>query len=129
MATTWALTAEQIVDQACWNLGLAGINKSVRPEHRMLGLRILNAILKRLKIYGYAWPKSVDAEWRFAIDAGNTQPIAGPSDFLSAPVIKVFEDIYRDGFGREAWARPTRAMTTSTRPGASTASRAAKPTP
>jgi hypothetical protein len=102
MATTWALTAEQIVDQACWNLGLAGINKSVRPEHRMLGLRILNAILKRLKIYGYAWPKSVDAEWRFAIDAGNTQPIAGPSDFLSAPVIKVFEDIYRDGFGREA---------------------------
>lgn len=100
MATSWALTAEQIVDQACWNLGLAQVGRSVRAEHRTLGLRLLNAIVKSMPSKGYLWPKSSDSEWPFIIQPGS-QYVAPPSDFMSSPVIKLYEDEIKAGFNAE----------------------------
>lgn len=102
MAVTWALTAEQIVDDACYMLGLAPLGKSPQAAHRAKGLQILNGVLKSMPWYGALWPSTTEDQHSFVIPAGSTEPIAAPANFFSSPVVKVGIDLTKDGFDRAA---------------------------
>ncbi len=97
MSTTWALTAEQIADNACWMLGLAPGGKAPQPWHRAKSLEILNGVLKQMPWYGYLWPK-VASRYPFVIPAGDTAGIALPAGYSSSPVVKIFQDTLKAGF-------------------------------
>ena len=100
MAVTWALTAEQIVDDACYMLGLAPLGSATKAVHRAKGLQILNGVLKSMPWYGALWPSTTESLYPLALQPGGG-PIALPANYLSSPIFQVGIDAFRAGFNLE----------------------------
>lgn len=79
MTTAWALTAQEICEDAAMHLGIITPGDMPKAADMNILLRALNAILKELPLAGYSWPK-LSAETTLAWVSGAT--IALPSDFF-----------------------------------------------
>lgn len=83
MATVWSLTRERLADKALEHCGVLGVGKIPAYEDRGLALETLDGMLKELPIYGYTWPKVINAQASLTLVAA-TSPTALPTDYYGS---------------------------------------------
>lgn len=83
MATAWSLTRERLADKALEHCVVLGVGKIPAYEDRGLALETLDGMLKELPIYGYSWPKIINAQATLTL-AANTSPTALPTDYYGS---------------------------------------------
>lgn len=86
MSTTWTLLASEVCTDALQHLGVLGEGETASGDQQAMALRGLDAVLKELPLYGYAWPK-LSAEASLTWGGAAVQTIALPSDFYGYPVV------------------------------------------
>lgn len=81
--TAWTLTRERLADKALEHCGVLGVGKVPAHEDRALALETMDGMLKELPIYGYTWPKVINAPATLTLLA-NTSPTALPTDYYGS---------------------------------------------
>lgn len=83
MATSWSMTAREIVRDALGLLGIVGPADSVDGDDYALAIRTLNGVMKELPLHGYAWPNLSLANASLSWSSGTPSYVAAPSDYGS----------------------------------------------
>lgn len=91
MSTSWNLTRYQIGLRALQKLRVVAGGETPRPEDLGLVYDSLDAILKELPIYGYAWPQMVSGQATLTLLAG-VQATTLPTDYYHGSAIVSFID-------------------------------------
>ena len=81
MTTAWALTAQEICEDAFQHLGRTEAGDLPDASEMQLAMRALDAVLKELPLAGYTWPKLSD-EVALAWMSGQT--VALPADYFGS---------------------------------------------
>lgn len=84
MTTSWALTAQEICEDAFGHLGRLDAGDMPTGAEMQWMMRALDSVLKELPLAGYQWPK-ISAETTLAWVSGQT--IALPADYLANPSV------------------------------------------
>lgn len=85
MATSWALTAQQICRDALEHLEAVGEGEAMSAGDLNAAMRGLDAVLKELPLAGYSWPK-LSGDSALAWNAGTPGVVAVPADYFGYPV-------------------------------------------
>lgn len=81
MATSWSMTAREIVLDALSMLGVVGAGESPNGNDYALALRTLDGILKELPLHGYAWPNLSLITATISWSSGAPSYVTAPSDY------------------------------------------------
>lgn len=86
MSTAWTLLASEICTDALQHLGVLGEGEAANGDQQQTALRGLDAVLKELPLYGYAWPK-LSTEGSLTWGGAGVQTITLPTDYYGYPVV------------------------------------------
>lgn len=87
MATSWTLTAQEVITGALQEIGAIGAGQTASPDDYSVCLTSLQNILKEMPLHGLSWPKITVAPVALVWSSGTPAQVAMPADYFGVPVV------------------------------------------
>lgn len=87
MATSWTLTAQDVITGALQELGVLGAGQTTSPSDYDICLVGLQNLLKEMPLHGLSWPKVTVAPVALAWSSGTPGQVAMPADYFGVPTV------------------------------------------
>lgn len=91
MSTTWNLTRLQIATKALQKVGTLARTETPDPDDLVVVYDALDALLKALPIFGYAWPRLAAGQTALPLVAA-TQQTNLPADYYGGAVVSYLDE-------------------------------------